>query len=167
MVGIAQAMAKRIRWGPRTRLLVAPAKGRTPTIGRATAIFASIDKPRRRSALTVRTVPVPRSKASNRGGGPPAPRTYSTVRYAPRPMRNAAIPALTRGWFNAPAKRRLVDAARTRPQAVSAVIRMRVFPARGRAFFRGTRLGASGRPRILADGGAVPVSSGATLASVS
>src|SRR2546429_8131168 len=81
-------------------------------------------------------------------------------------MRTAASPALRRGGLKPAAKRRLVDAARTRPQAVSAVIRMRVFPARGRAFFRGTRLGASGRPRILADGGAGPVSSGAPLASV-
>src|SRR5436309_3143587 len=167
MIGIVQAMAKRIRWGPRTKVLVAPANGRIPTIGRATAVFASIEKPRRSRALTVRTIPVPRSKASNRGGRPPAARTYSTVRYAPKETRNAAIPALTRGWFNAPAKRRLVDAARTRPPAVSAVIRMRAFLARGRAFFRGTRLGASGRPRILADGGAVPVSLAATLASVS
>src|SRR2546425_7159773 len=68
-------------------------------------------------------------------------------------MRNAAIPALTRGWFSAPARSRLVDAARTRPPAVSAVIRMRASLAGGRAFFRGIRLGASARPRILADGG--------------
>src|SRR2546422_7538847 len=68
-------------------------------------------------------------------------------------MRNAAIPALTRGWFSAPANSKLVDAARTRPPAVSAVIRMRASLAGGRAFFRGIRLGASARPRILADGG--------------
>src|SRR3989449_5596814 len=80
------------------------------------------------------------------------------VRYAPKPMRNAAIPALTRGWFSAPARIRLVDAARTRPPAVSAVIRMRASLAGGRAFFRGIRLGASARPRILADGGVAGVS---------
>src|SRR3989442_3528703 len=68
-------------------------------------------------------------------------------------MRNAAIPALTRGWFSAPARIRLVDAARTRPPAVSAVIRLRAPLAGGRAFFRGIRLGASARPRILAAGG--------------
>src|SRR5439155_20993061 len=75
------------------------------------------------------------------------------VRYAPKPMRNAAIPALTRGWFSAPANSKLVDAARTRPPAVSAVIRMRASLAGGRAFFRGIRLGPSARPRILADAG--------------
>src|SRR2546425_6817650 len=68
-------------------------------------------------------------------------------------MRNAAIPALARGWFSAPARIRLVDAARTRPPAVSAVIRLRAPLAGGRAFFRGIRLGASARPRILAAGG--------------
>src|SRR5256885_17225008 len=68
-------------------------------------------------------------------------------------MRNPAIPALTRGWFSAPARIRLVDAARTRPPAVSAVIRLRAPLAGGRAFFRGIRLGASARPRILAAGG--------------
>src|SRR2546427_12168300 len=68
-------------------------------------------------------------------------------------MRNAALPALTRGWSSAPARSRLVDAARTRPPAVSAVIRTRASLAGGRAFFRGIRLGASARPRILADGG--------------
>src|SRR3989442_8975852 len=68
-------------------------------------------------------------------------------------MRNAAIPALTRGWFSAPANSRLIDAARTRPPAVSAVIRTRVSPAGGRTFFRAIRLGASARPRILADVG--------------
>src|SRR2546426_8471311 len=68
-------------------------------------------------------------------------------------MRNAAIPALTRGWLSAPARIRLVDAARTRPPAVSAVIRMRASLVGGRASFRGIRLGASARPRILADGG--------------
>src|SRR2546428_7204096 len=68
-------------------------------------------------------------------------------------MRNAAIPALTRGWFSAPARIRLVDAARTRPPAVSAVIRLRAPLGGGRAFFRGIRLGASARPRILAAGG--------------
>src|SRR2546426_3140001 len=68
-------------------------------------------------------------------------------------MRTPAIPALTRGWFSAPARIRLVDAARTRPPAVSAVIRLRAPLAGGRAFFRGIRLGASARPRILAAGG--------------
>src|SRR2546426_7476418 len=68
-------------------------------------------------------------------------------------MRTPAIPALTRGWFSAPARIRLVDAARTRPPAVSAVIRLRDPLAGGRAFFRGIRLGASARPRILAAGG--------------
>src|SRR2546427_6234529 len=72
-------------------------------------------------------------------------------------MRNAAIPALTRGWFSAPARIRLVDAARTRPPAVSAVIRLRAPLAGGRAFFRGIRLGASARPRILAAGGVAGV----------
>src|SRR2546422_4100534 len=79
-------------------------------------------------------------------------------------MRNAAIPALTRGWFSAPARIRLVDAARTRPPAVSAVIRMRASLAGGRAFFRGIRLGASARPRILADGGVAGLFFGAHLA---
>src|SRR2546421_12970485 len=68
-------------------------------------------------------------------------------------MRNAAIPALTRGWFSAPANSRLVDAARTRPPAVSAVIRLRASLAGARAFFPGVRLGDSPRPRILADAG--------------
>src|SRR2546422_9734910 len=68
-------------------------------------------------------------------------------------MRNAAIPALTRGWFSAPANSRLVDAARTRPPAVSAVIRLRASLAGARAFFPGVRLGASARPRGLADAG--------------
>src|SRR2546422_1460347 len=72
-------------------------------------------------------------------------------------MRNPAIPALTRGWFSAPARIRLVDAARTRPPAVSAVIRLRAPLAGGRAFFRGIRLGASARPRILAAGGVAGV----------
>src|SRR3989442_8254943 len=72
-------------------------------------------------------------------------------------MRNAAIPALTRGWLSAPARIRLVDAARTRPPAVSAVIRMRASLVGGRASFRGIRLGASARPRILADGGVAGV----------
>src|SRR5436309_10874334 len=83
------------------------------------------------------------------------------VRYAPKPMRNAAIPALTRGWFSAPANSKLVDAARTRPPAVSAVIRMRASLAGGRAFFRGIRLGPSARPRILADAGVAGLSLGA------
>src|SRR6266571_1241599 len=82
-------------------------------------------------------------------------------------MRNAAIPALTKGWFSAPAKRRLVDAARTRPPAVSAVIRVRVFSAAGRTLFCGIRLGASARPRILADAGVAGLSLGANLASFS
>src|SRR2546423_9193216 len=82
-------------------------------------------------------------------------------------MRNAAIPALTRGWFSAPARRRLVEAARTRPPAVSAVTRTRVFSAGGRAFFRGIRLGASARPRILADAGVAGRSLGTNLASIS
>src|SRR2546426_2652554 len=68
-------------------------------------------------------------------------------------MRNAAIPALTRGWFSAPANSRLVDAARTRPPAVSAVIRLRASLAGARAFFPGVRLGDSARPRGLADAG--------------
>src|SRR5207245_6083681 len=82
-------------------------------------------------------------------------------------MRNAAIPALTRGWFSAPARIRLVDAARTRPPAVSAVIRLRAPLAGGRAFFRGIRLGASARPRILAAGGVAGLFLGAHLASSS
>src|SRR2546428_13659348 len=73
-------------------------------------------------------------------------------------MRNAAIPALTRGWFSAPANSRLVDAARTRPPAVSAVIWMRASLAGARAFFPGVRLGASPRPRGLADAGVAGVS---------
>src|SRR2546422_8392632 len=81
-------------------------------------------------------------------------------------MRKAAIPALTRGWFSAPARRRLVEAARTRPPAVSAVIRTRVFSAGGRAFLRGIRVGASAR-RILADAGVAGLSLGANLASIS
>src|SRR2546422_4955560 len=79
-------------------------------------------------------------------------------------MRNAAIPALTRGWFSAPARIRLVDAARTRPPAVSAVIRLRAPLAGGRAFFRGIRLGASARPRILAAGGVAGLFFGGHLA---
>src|SRR2546426_12437988 len=82
-------------------------------------------------------------------------------------MRNAAIPALTRGWFSAPARRRLVDAARTRPPAVSAVIRVRASPTAGRAFFRGIRLGASARPRILTDDGMEGLSLGASPPSIS
>src|SRR2546422_3342747 len=82
-------------------------------------------------------------------------------------MRNAAIPALTRGWFSAPARVRLVYAARSRPPAVSAVIRLRAPLAGGRAFFRGIRLGASARPRILADGGLAGLFLGANLASSS
>src|SRR2546425_11764261 len=78
-------------------------------------------------------------------------------------MRNAAIPALTRGWFSAPARIRLVDAARTRPPAVSAVIRLRDPLAGGRAFFRGIRLGASARPRILAAGGVAGLFLGGNL----
>src|SRR3989442_15241686 len=78
-------------------------------------------------------------------------------------MRNAAIPALTRGWFSAPARIRLVDAARTRPPAVSAVIRVRASLAGGRAFFRGIRLGPSARPRILADAGVAGLSFGGHL----
>src|SRR2546422_11451312 len=78
-------------------------------------------------------------------------------------MRNAAIPALTRGWFSAPARIRLVDAARTRPPAVSAVIRLRAPLAGGRAFFRGIRLGASARPRILAAGGGAGLCSWAQI----
>src|SRR2546425_5889603 len=89
------------------------------------------------------------------------------VRYAPKPMRTAAIPAPTRGWFSAPANSKLVDAARRRPPAVSAVIRMRASLAGGRAFFRGIRLGASARPRILADAGVAGLSLGANLASIS
>src|SRR2546426_1204681 len=78
-------------------------------------------------------------------------------------MRNTAIPALTRGWLSAPARIRLVDAARTRPPAVSAVIRMRASLVGGRASFRGIRLGASARPRILADGGVAGLFFGAHL----
>src|SRR2546422_9807256 len=78
-------------------------------------------------------------------------------------MRNAAIPALTRGWFSAPANSRLVDAARTRPPAVSAVIRLRASLAGERAFFPGVRLGASARPRILADAGVAGFPLGANL----
>src|SRR5439155_10803131 len=89
------------------------------------------------------------------------------VRYAPKPMRNAAIPALTRGWFSAPANSKLVDAARTRPPAVSAVIRMRASLAGGRAFFRGIRLGPSARPRILADAGVAGLSLGANPDAIS
>jgi len=47
------------------------------------------------------------------------------------------------------------------------VIRTRVFSAGGRAFFRGIRLGASPRPRILADAGVAGLSLGANLASIS
>src|SRR2546429_911581 len=79
-------------------------------------------------------------------------------------MRNAAIPALTRGWFSAPANSRLVDAARTRPPAVSAVIRLRASLAGARAFFPGVRLGASARPRGLADAGVAGFPLGAHLA---
>src|SRR3989475_7692828 len=68
-------------------------------------------------------------------------------------MRTTAIPGLRGGGLSAPARIRLVDAARTRPPAVSAVIRMRASLVGGRASFRGIRLGASARPRILADGG--------------
>src|SRR5881628_2911603 len=82
-------------------------------------------------------------------------------------MRNAAIPALTRGWFSAPANSRLVDAARTRPPAVSAVIRLRASLAGARAFFPGVRLGDSARPRILADAGVAGFPLGANLAAVS
>src|SRR2546422_5474824 len=78
-------------------------------------------------------------------------------------MRNAAIPALTRGWFSAPANSRLVDAARTRPPAVSAVIRLRASLAGARAFFPGVRLGASARPRGLADAGVAGLSLGGQL----
>src|SRR2546422_4342643 len=89
------------------------------------------------------------------------------VRYAPKPMRNAAIPALTRGWFSAPANSRLVVAARTRPPAVSAVIRLRASLAGARAFFPGVRLGASARPRGLADAGVAGFPLGANLAAMS
>src|SRR2546425_12253973 len=78
-------------------------------------------------------------------------------------MRNAATPALTRGWFSAPANSRLVDAARTRPPAVSAVIRLRASLAGARAFFPGVRLGASARPRGLADAGVAGFPLGAHL----
>src|SRR2546429_9075042 len=81
-------------------------------------------------------------------------------------MRNAAIPALTRGWFSAPANSRLVDAARTRPPAVSAVIRLRASLAGARAFFPGVRLGASARPRGLADAGVAGLSPRAQPAPV-
>src|SRR2546425_6828648 len=80
-------------------------------------------------------------------------------------MRNAAIPALKRGWFSAPANSRLVDAARTRPPAVSAVIRLRASLAGARAFFPGVRLGDSARPRILADAGVAGFPLGANLAA--
>src|SRR5207249_10506318 len=82
-------------------------------------------------------------------------------------MRNAAIPALTRGWFSAPANSRLVDAARTRLPAVSAVTRLRASLAGARAFFPGVRLGDSARPRGLADAGVAGLPLGANLAAVS
>src|SRR3989475_12428617 len=67
-------------------------------------------------------------------------------------MRNAAIPALTRGWFSTPARRRLVDAARTSPPAISAVIRLRT-EAVGRAVVGGLRAGVMGRVRTFGDSG--------------
>src|SRR5207249_12282746 len=82
-------------------------------------------------------------------------------------MRNAAIPALTRGWFSAPANSRLVDAARTRLPAVSAVTRLRASLAGARAFFPGVRLGDSARPRGLADAGVAGLPPGANLAAAS
>src|SRR5712692_2487269 len=81
-------------------------------------------------------------------------------------MRNPAIPALTRGWLSAPARRRLVDAARTRPPAVSAVTRLRS-GADGRPFLRGMRSCAPGRTRILAGCGAAFASLRPNFASIS
>src|SRR5256885_13550102 len=101
MIGIALAMASRIRRGPRTRPLVALANGRTPRTGRATAVLASIGKPRRRSALTVRTVPVPKNRASNRGGGARAARKESQEGDAAKAVGKAAIPGVPRGWGRA------------------------------------------------------------------
>ncbi len=95
--------------------------------------------------------PAAKSAPSNRGGLGLRLRTYSAARYALRPMRNAAIPALTRGWFSTPARRRLVDAARTSPPAISAVIRLRT-GAVGRALVPGLRARVLGRVRTFGSG---------------
>src|SRR5712664_974492 len=89
-----------------------------------------------------------KSAPSNRGGLGLPLRTYSAARYALRPMRNAAIPPLTRGWFSTPARSRLVDAARTSPPAVSAVTRTW---APGWAVFRGLRRGIPSLVRTFGD----------------
>src|SRR3989449_3537088 len=152
MMGTALPMARRIRGGPPTRFRVAPANGRTPTNVRPTAAFASSGSPRRSNALRTRMDPAAKSAPSKRGGLGLRLRTYSAARYALRPMRNAAIPPLTRGWFSTPARRRPVDAARTSPPAISAVIRLRT-GAVGRAFVRGLRAGVLGRVRTFGDSG--------------
>src|SRR2546421_10365903 len=82
-------------------------------------------------------------------------------------MRNAAIPALTRGWFSAPANSRPVDAARRTRAAAYAVIRSRASLSGARAFFPGVRLGAPARSRGLADAGVAGFPLGANLAAVS
>src|SRR2546428_226722 len=126
-----------------------------PASVRPTAAFASSGSPRRSNALRARMDPAAKSAPSKRGGLGLRRRTYSAARYALRPMRNAAIPPLTRGWFSTPARRRLVDAARTSPPAISAVIRLRTGALR-RAFVRGLRAGVLGRVRTFGDsGGAV------------
>src|SRR2546422_2800176 len=152
MMGTALAMANRIRCGPPTRFLVAPANGRMPTSVRPIATLASSGSPRKSNALRARMDPAAKSAPSKRGGLGLRLRTYSAARYALRPMRNAAIPGLTRGWFSTPARRRLVDAARTSPPAISAVIRLRT-GAVGRAFVRGLRAGGLGRLRTFGRGG--------------
>src|SRR5437899_7168923 len=125
-----------------------------PASVRPTAAFASSGSPRRSNALRARMDPAAKSAPSKRGGLGLRLRTYSAARYALRPMRNAAIPPLTRGWFSTPARRRLVDAARTSPPAISAVIRLRT-GAVGRAFVRGRRAEVLGRVRASgASGGA-------------
>src|SRR2546428_4199277 len=123
-----------------------------PASVRPTAAFASSGSPRRSNALRARMDPAAKSAPSKRGGLGLRLRTYSAARYALRPMRNAAIPPLTRGWFSTPARRRLVDAARTSPPAISAVIRLRT-GAVGRAFVRGLRAGVLGRVRTFGDSG--------------
>src|SRR5437879_12668524 len=90
-----------------------------------------------------------KSAPSNGGGLGLRLRMYPAARYALRPMRNAAIPPLTRGWFSTPARRRLVDAARTSPPAVSAVTRSW---ALRRVFLRGLRPRIPGRMRTFGDG---------------
>src|SRR5256712_2760114 len=123
-----------------------------PTSVRPTAAFASSGSPRGSNALRARIDPAAKSAPSKPGGLGLRLRTYSAARYALRPMRNAAIPPLTRGWFSTPARRRLVDAARTSPPAISAVIRLRT-GAVGRAFVRGLRAEVLGRVRTSGDSG--------------